>query len=181
MKDYNVLDDIVSTTQNLHRDIFDKGYDQGYKDGKDEAYKSPVPTQDAYQQGLDDAWECAKKIALNLCDGGIDVSILSRIFGVSGDVPFKILKNFSAQEAIGKIKEYEEKTKQVYGEINVGDEVITNVTGYKGVVVGVSSSGRLSVLFNEYDFPQIEDGIYRKTGRHYDGIEEILKAMRDEE
>jgi len=180
MKDYNVLDNLVSTTQNLHRDIFDKGYDQGYKDGKDEAYKSPVPTQDAYQQGVDDAWECAKKIALNICDGGIDVGILSRIFGVSGDVPFGILKNFSAQEAIGKIKEYEEKQSDC--EIEVGDEVSIKNTNDFVVVSRILEDGTITG-FGGYG--QVYSGLSQervtKTGNHYDGIEEILKAMRGEE
>lgn len=32
MKDYNVLNDLVPKTQELHRAIFDKGYEQGQKD-----------------------------------------------------------------------------------------------------------------------------------------------------
>ena len=32
MKDYNALDELVPKTQELHRAIFDKGYEQGQKD-----------------------------------------------------------------------------------------------------------------------------------------------------
>lgn len=32
MKDYSVLDELVPKTQELHRAIFDKGYEQGQKD-----------------------------------------------------------------------------------------------------------------------------------------------------
>lgn len=32
MKDYSVLDELVPKTQELHRTIFDKGYEQGQKD-----------------------------------------------------------------------------------------------------------------------------------------------------
>ena len=33
MKDYEILDDLVPKTQELHRAIFDKGYEQGFDDG----------------------------------------------------------------------------------------------------------------------------------------------------
>lgn len=32
MKDYSILDELVPKTQELHRAIFDKGYEQGQKD-----------------------------------------------------------------------------------------------------------------------------------------------------
>lgn len=60
---------------------------------------------DAYQRGLDDAWETAKKIALGFNDGGFTTHYLKEVFGsVSFQYAFK---NYSASEAIEKLKAYE--------------------------------------------------------------------------
>ena len=101
MKDYSVLDGMRKQTSEIIMQAFDKGYKQGYMDGKDEAYKNPVPTQDAYQRGLDDAWEAARIIyGMNK-----DTRLVTTAF-----VHYEtVFDNYSASEAIAKIKEYEEK------------------------------------------------------------------------
>lgn len=65
MKDYNVLNDLVKDTQSLHREIFDRGYKQGLRDGVNDKnliediiseIKSQVNSSKlsfAYKQGLD--------------------------------------------------------------------------------------------------------------------------------
>lgn len=123
-KNYDVLDELVPKTVELHRAVFDKGYYQGYKDGElsrlrtdsNETYRAACEKA-AFERGLDTAWECARKI---LHWGSI---IQRNIFGMVDDIP--ILDNFTASEAIAKIKEYEEKQKQDNNKIGIGDEIIS--------------------------------------------------------
>jgi len=60
---------------------------------------------DTYEQGLSDAWECAKNI---VCQKVNLVQIFDKQLG---DSTISILQDYSASEAIAKIKEYEEKQK----------------------------------------------------------------------
>ncbi len=86
---------------------------------KEEAIKTVIKALEqernigsVYQKGLDDAWECAKKIACREAGGGIPWCDMQKIFvdfsaGVSA-----IFENNSASEAMQKIKEYEEEKKK---------------------------------------------------------------------
>ena len=126
---------------------------------------------DAYQRGLNDAWEAARKI---VCDESFDWNTLLHIFDSRS---FEIIfRNFSASEAVAKLKAYEEKQDD---KIEVGDEVkwhsnVVVVTRlYKDGVLdwcdGISKDGRA--------FHVLAENV-RKTGRHFD-IASILEDMRE--
>ena len=51
MKDYEVLNKLVPKTQELHRAIFDKGYEQGFKDGANSEYEHDHEVVKAYNDG----------------------------------------------------------------------------------------------------------------------------------
>lgn len=51
MKDYVVLDELIPKTQELHRAIFDKGYEQGFKDGANSEYEHDHAVAKAYHDG----------------------------------------------------------------------------------------------------------------------------------
>ena len=134
---------------------------------KDEPFETQDACIDRYQDGLDDAWEAARKIQL------MSPKDLNELFSY-GDLE-RISVNFSASEAIEKLKALEEKN-----EIKVGDEIVYK-DGVKGVVVGISNNGQISVLNDKYAVPQLlikNDAT--KTGKHYDQIEEVLKQMQEE-
>lgn len=146
MKDFEIPKELL--------DLIHDCYNEGYKK--------------AYEKGLEDAWECAKRIALNLCDGGI---------GVGRDVSYKILKNFSAQEAIDKIKAWEEKSGQSDDEIKIGDEV--NVLGFNAPVVVIALHDDAVKVMNLYG----DTGVHSKynitkTGKHLDQISEVFEQLR---
>lgn len=62
---------------------------------------------DVYQKGLNDAWECARKI---IRPTGYSFAQLQEAFSLSSlDCVCRIFEDFSASEAIAKIKEYEEE------------------------------------------------------------------------
>lgn len=60
---------------------------------------------EGYEEGLEDAWECARKIILRTDKGGIDAKDLFKIFDIRS--ASGILESVSINEAMQKIKEYE--------------------------------------------------------------------------
>lgn len=61
MKDYVVLDDLIPKTQELHRAIFDKGYEQGKTDVLDKIRteitdKSYLSYDDNPRHVIDESW-----------------------------------------------------------------------------------------------------------------------------
>lgn len=124
-----------------------------------------------YEDGLRDAWECAKIIA-NL-NAGEQFARFGMCFTA------KILDKFSASEAKNRIVEYEAKQ----AEIKIGDEVKIDNDSI-GVVTSIWDdrvSGVITVGGEEgkqgYVFNLIDKSRYVKTGRHYD-IESILEQLK---
>ena len=205
MKDA-VIKDAMNSIENRICHVYNQGYEDGLKDGKESVQ---IDETEAYECGLNDAWECARKIYNDL---SMDKCI--EIF--EGKSWFF---DYNASEAIAKIKEYEEKQKRTcdtcqylhggfnslkkcancYGnsgwtpklvedaEIKVGDEVIYCGGGAHDGSVGV-------VLGTEKDWVEVKFkfkscwncvGVWKdsltKTGRHFSQIEEVLEQMKGEE
>ena len=130
---------------------------------------------EAYQRGLEDAWEAAQKVVCKTTAGGMSLDTLKEIFGVQS--PAAIMQSNTAQQAIDKIKTYEDKRSD---RIEVGDEVIWKTENITLIVTstyeasgldwcdGVAQDGKVYRTLIEND---------RKTGKHYD-IASILEAMR---
>ena len=124
---------------------------------------------EAYQRGLNDAWEAAKKISLMSPDE------IEKVFpGAAKYNRYNL--GYSGVEAIEKLKAYEEKQK-ADDDIKVGDEVKAEdgtvaffVTWMSDCCIcGVDEKGRC------YSYEPKE--ICGKTGRHFD-IDKILEEMR---
>lgn len=95
-----------------------EAYDKGFEDGKELCPDPKICYNNAYQNGLSDAWEAARKISMAEINGRCSWKSMKNIFGY--DIPSKIFKNFTASEAIESLKIYEQKHD---GEIKIGDEV----------------------------------------------------------
>lgn len=93
------IHDAMCSIENRLRHV----YNQGFEEGK-EYYIQKY--SNAYNKGLEDAWECARKIT---SDVRYDAKTLKQIFGTQL-IP-DVFKN-SASGAVVKIKEYEEQQKQ---------------------------------------------------------------------
>ena len=129
--------------------------------------------KEAYQRGLNDAWEAAKKNYLPEDHGGLlGYKTRMKVFGT--DNIGWIFKNLSASEAIEKIRAYEEK-KKAEQEIKVGDEVSAE-DGYAkfyatwksdNCICGIDDIGKCY----SYKLHEI-DG---KTGRCNPEIAKVLK------
>lgn len=133
-----------------------------------------------YQRGLEDAWNVARKIAVETDDGGVSISALYEMFGTES--MRMIMKNNTVYDAIAKLKAYEEKQK-ADGEIKAGDVVrwkdkdindglalITWIGGKDGKQCNVMCEDGSSGVWNTDEFV--------KTDRHVD-IESILEDMRE--
>lgn len=129
-----------------------------------------------YEDGLNEAWECTRKMVCTPEKGGYTWSALEQIFNTRS--LSNIINTYTASEAISKIKEYEEEQKKA-AEIKIGDEV-TDYGEWKGVVTWISPDG-------EYLVVTLQDGSalrwkkegFKKTGRHFSQIEEVLKQMQE--
>ena len=109
------------------RDELEKqAYQRGYKEAYDTAYADAEEIYESgkramYQKGLKDAWEAARKIVLPGDVSGIYLADLEEIFNRSSLQA--VIKDYSASEAIAKIKQYEqEKDRQARIEYNF-DEI----------------------------------------------------------
>jgi hypothetical protein len=128
---------------------------------------------EAYQRGLEDAWEAARKIAL------MDTETSENVTGYFG--LFRIMENLTPMQAIAKLKAYEEKQKY---SIEVGDEV--EWAGDKYVVTYLNYDIETSEI-TDYDLLAYDGSVvdhvkkcaFTKTGKHYD-IQSILEAMRND-
>lgn len=130
---------------------------------------------EAYQAGMDKAWEIARRIRLNCEDGGIDGDGLRKMFGTANT--YTIIKDNTVSEAVAKIKAYDNVTPS--DRIEVGDEIRHDIQGI-GVATRIDEVN--GTTYYNAVWSNGNTGYYRfddlkKTGKHYD-IQSILEAMR---
>lgn len=155
--------------------IRNEAYEKGVQDTKQHWADAPrtCAYQLGYENGINDSWEAARKIAdMSYGEG-------EEIFGVSG---WHIIEKHTASEVISKIKEHED-SKQ---ELHIGD-VVTFRTAYgkeSGIVVDchvpdvysdvdkyiVWCGGRVEYLVREW---------LTKTGVHFSEIASILQKIKE--
>ena len=129
--------------------------------------------EEAYQKGLSDAWEAARKIGYSLKS-----SIVAEIFGT----PYssQIFSGYSASEAIEKIQQYEQEQEE---QIQVGDEVKNTQTDARFIVthMWVNNHGEKGVSGFNYECSAFSTALdlVRKTGRHFPEIAEVLQKMKE--
>ena len=87
---------------------YNKGYLNGLKEAQDQGY------QNGYDKGADDAryvlWHTIKKLYLNPDEDGISAMDVMGIFGAH-HIFSDILRNYTPEEVIEKVKSYEESKK----------------------------------------------------------------------
>ena len=125
--------------------------------------------EEAYQKGLSDAWDAARKISHCALwdDYRTDTGKLSVY---TGDV----LDYYTASEAIEKLKAYEQEKD---AEIKVGDEVVA--ASGKAVVLRVLDVNAYYVYKDAtWGFMRCDELV--KTGRTFPEIATVLEKMREE-
>lgn len=175
-KDYSNLEGLIGNVRESIRNAYDKGYKQGFKEGSyNKEFFCNLNYEHGTNKGLDDAWECARKIALRKDEARNAFHDIA---------PVKVFEEYSASEAIAKIKEYEEKQKTE--DIKVGDEVYIIMENYPSIVTCIFSE---SGLDNPKAVHITGNGKYavtpcsqlHKTGRHFDQIAEVLEQLKEEQ
>lgn len=120
----------------------------------------------AYQRGLEDAWEAARKI----------IEMTSPPYWeVFNEYKEDLFGKITATEAIEKLKAYEEKQK-AEDEIKVGDEVEVLNSGSKYLIAWFAGTS-LCGFAHDGVTCRLQPSDVRKTGRHFD-IKSILEAMK---
>ena len=146
----------------------------------DKLEKYDPDNEDAYQRGLHDAWEAARKIAANPKEGGLKMGELSDIFGTP--LATSIMGEITAEQAIEKLAAYETKKKAEEEEIKVGDEVSSNMIK-RGVVTRVNNcegGAWCYVVESGGNSCSMPIRNLRKTGKHFPQVAELLAAMEED-
>lgn len=133
----------------VHEHFGTEEYDIGYAEG--------------LERGLNDAWELAKKIYIFNCDE------IEAIFGLRFGA-YDMFSNYTPQEALAKMKAYEEQRN-----IEVGDIVL--IYGEEAVVTRVVDE-HANILFGDgvtNNMP-VKELVGDKTGKHID-IKSFLEQI----
>ena len=146
------------------------GYQKGFEDGKENGLdESDMREAVSYQRGLNDAWECAKKLFSTMSETEIE-----KVFPVEWKSGFSGLMQMKPQYAIEKLKAYEEKQND---KIEVGDEVEPFYTDITGVVTLIDGDTIYILWRDGSSTSAMKLKEVTKTGRHFD-IASILEEMR---
>lgn len=179
MSEFNVGDKVYLEGKISEYDASDNTYCVGYSDYrelpkttrwvKDDVLHTP---DELYNKGLNDAWELARKIIIQPDDGGYTAQELAEMFRTV--VPSAVIADFAPQEALAKVKDYEERN-----EIKVGDVVRLKGLSCKAIVTRVTETN-ICLLFKD---GSCASGCYKenyeKTGEHFDSIDEFMRSTDD--
>ena len=179
MSEFNVGDKVYLECEVIDKDMSDNTHQLKYKTWHDNELQTDFvkndvlhSTDELYNKGLNDGWELAKKIVVSPTNGGYTAGELLKIFGTMES----ILNAYTPQEALAKVKAYEERN-----EIKVGDVVRLKDCCVEGIVTRVDSRN-IYRLFKDgsttkeafEDFEDFED--FEKTGEHFDSIDEFMRS-----
>lgn len=129
--------------------------------------------QQAYENGLQDAWSLAWRIS-DTKDNDFSLNDLINIFGI-GDATFTQIRRMTPIEVLEKVKKYEENKMQ-NNTVDVGDEVRLPDNTI-GIVVYSDVAERINV-FTAYGGVRTSTATQViKTGKHYDDITNILNSL----
>ena len=108
------LDELNTDYINEHfGELQETAYQRGLEEGKKATWELVADASNAeYQKGLNDAWECARKLFSSMADSDIEKAFPTE-WNNGG---FHALINLQPQEAIAKLKAYEEKQKAERGQ-----------------------------------------------------------------
>lgn len=163
----NERDDV----QKQVNEAYQRGYDKGYADKTNNDEVCDGLAKDIYQRGLDDAWEAARKVALNPNENGLSLEEVYEIFGCA--TIQQAFRRYSAQQTIAKLKAYEKEQKKE-DEIEVRDEVIAY--GCRGVVTYVHKN-LYTVMMSDGSCGNWGKGELKKTGKKHD-IDKIMEELK---
>jgi hypothetical protein len=146
----------------------DGAYQKGFEAGQHEA------TTLEYQQGLNDAWECARRLVWET-----SLNEAEHMGFIAKEESAEILRDYTVTDAMKAVELYDKKLE---AEIKVGDEVIP-IDAIRRPFVVVSIENNVIHGFELTD-GYMSRGCHRdetrwkKTGRHFPQVAELVKAMK---
>ena len=176
--DMEKVPDVLYRVKGFNSLVFDESGLDRLERYKEPGVKLKATYDRAYAEGLEAAWDAARKILRHENNGGLWAFELCQIFD-SDDVEF-ILDENSAIEAIDKIHGWEAKQtgRSAENEIRIGDEV--NINGVTGVVFYIDAFEE-SVRYLTPDgvdrLTSLHIAIQSKTGKACPQLAEILGQM----
>lgn len=132
--------------------------------------------KEAYERGLNEAWDTARKIVMYFHDGGYCNAYLRKIFGTAEGA--HILRDYTPMDAIEKIKSFEENENPPM-QFDIGDEVEFH-DGSTGTVCDVDENKVYGFYFDEdkmINFCMNTDQV-KKTGKNYKGLALTIQEMK---
>ena len=164
--------EVTTCVINAYEKGYKQGYKRGYKEGEDiEQSNSAITKEEVakleYERGLNNAWECARKI------WRMTPYERAEIFHDKN-----CMLEHTASKAIQMIKEYEEK-KEMENDIKIGDEIEYECYG-KGIVTRICNNILTITWLEDGTSGVIHIHAAKKTGKHYDCIAEIFKNVSKE-
>jgi hypothetical protein len=130
---------------------------------------------EAYQAGLNDAWEAARKVGH--CKLWDDYTKDTSKMSVCA---LDVLEHYTAAEAIAKLKAYEGNKDEPIKAGDIVERYIDGKLDSKGIYLQEDGGYwrclfYTGAIFMTFAYPK---GQFKKTGKHYD-IASILEAMRE--
>ena len=167
--DWNGLNMLTPYTEPDLEQVRKEAYEEGYNAGFGRKIDA------SYQEGLADAWECARKI-IHMPEGDL-LNIFTECYSAVCTA-LQVLLKYDASEAIEKIRQYEQEQ-----EIKVGDEVENTQTGVKFIVTHLWENNRgeqgVSGFNQKCSAFSTTLSLVVKTGRHFPEIAVVLEKMRE--
>lgn len=156
MRDYRQIDGMIKQASECLHHAYDRGYNKGIADGNINDGTFAKKMNEAYNNGVKDAWECYSKNLFNF-----------------------------EKEANRAFQEYMKERKSCFDdEIQVGDEVYNLDPENVRVVTAIYDDDKghkqaVQICKNgKYAVDKVDT--LKKTGKHYDEIESILDQMKGE-
>lgn len=121
-------------------------------------------------KGRNEAWKIVRKIILPPSEGGLSSEELREIFGY--DIFREIFRIYNVDEAIDRIKKYEERFK-------IGDEIIKDCsegTILKGIVTRIEGDS-VYIMWSDGSSGSESKKYLNKTGGSYPQVNEILDQL----
>ena len=175
----DTMDKLTPLDKALNNEL-EEAYQKGFEAGSHEA------TTLEYQQGLNDAWECAKRIVLTKTDVNcpyFTADELIKIFGYCTSQ--NVLCTYSASEAIEKLKAYEQQ--KTNAEIMAGDEVkntlelMNNAVGYFIEPTNNEYYRVLRYVNGKIDIVAWHKENCVRTGKHSYAVERMIVVLKGEQ
>lgn len=182
MKDYKRIKHMRNLNDSLIWERMKRCYDFGYEDGKADTPFTDTEEAEkkAYNKGLSDAWEVIKKITKDDSVGGYSIEMMQELFGQT--CVYDITHNYTPEEAIAKIKAYEDKKQDA--EIKVGNEVTVYDTDgievAKALVLSIQGEG-YGIITSNGTSTWSHKKFIKKTDKYHPQIAEVLGEMRGAE